>query len=68
MRVRIIRELLGAGLKDLQIIAPYPGQNLDPEHYYRALDTHNNRLGELDRRISGLTVHRDRLQEMIGGR
>mgnify|MGYP001346099678 CR=1 FL=1 len=68
-RVRNIRMLLDSGLTvaDLLPLAPCLGLDLDPEHCHRALEIYRRRLGELDRRISDLNGHRDRLVERIGG-
>ena len=70
VRVRNIRELLGSGLTvaDIQPVAPCLAQKIDPEYCHRTLEIYNNRLGELDRRISTLTDHRERLRERIGPR
>ncbi|ASU85955.1 MerR family transcriptional regulator [Nocardiopsis gilva YIM 90087] len=69
VRVRNIRELLGSGLSvaDLQRVAPCLDQDLDPEQCYRVLEIYNHRLAELDRKISVLAGHRDRLEKRISG-
>ncbi|OOC54914.1 MULTISPECIES: MerR family transcriptional regulator [Nocardiopsis] len=70
VRVRNIRELLDAGLTvaDLRPLAPCLGEALDPEYCHRVLEIYNSRLTELDRRISDLSDHRERLLGRIGNR
>jgi DNA-binding transcriptional MerR regulator len=69
VRVRNIRELFASGLTvaDLQVVAPCLGQRIDPEYCHRTLEIYQRRLGRLERQLSTLSGHRDRLQARMGG-